>query len=149
MTALLGICKTVWNEQPIPNDQKTALIIINNNYRKITLLCTTMKIYEPVVNKQSGFRKGVIIQDHTLAVKQKQKLLQQGKDVYLGFIDVEKAVDSVPRMKLWKILEERKNYTIYRPFSPTYKSGVITRRQRSKILAVEMKYLRRMKGVTK
>src|SRR5699024_4747353 len=92
-----------------------------NNYRGITLLSTAMKIYEKVIDKkmrpiientleesQSGFRKGRTIQDHIFTVEQVvEKVVTQGRDIYLGFIDMEKAFDNVPRNKLWEILDRR------------------------------------------
>ena len=127
---LLNIYTRTWMEEIIPHDWKIALIVPVHkkgdksdcrNYRGITLLSTAMKIYETIIDKklraitentleeaQSGFRRGRSAQDHIFTIKQTiEKVAREGREVYLGFIDLEKAFDSVPREKLWKVLEER------------------------------------------
>ena len=127
---LLEIYNRIWNEERIPQDWKTALIVPIykngdrsncNNYRGITLLSTAMKVFEVVIDRkiravtessleesQSGFRKGRSIQDHIFTVKQIiEKVAQHGRAVFMGFIDLKKAFDTVPRDRLWDILRDR------------------------------------------
>lgn len=85
------------------------------------LLNTITKIYEQIINirlkailepqlaeSQSGFRPGRSTQDHIFTIKQlAEKRYLQGKHIWLAFIDMEKAFDTVPRSKVWKGLKER------------------------------------------
>lgn len=127
---LTNMYKRIWKEENIPEEWTTSLIVPIfkkgdkkqcNNYRGITLVNTNMKILEqiierrirPIIEKtlddvQSGFRKGKSIQDHIFSLKQIiEKKRREDKTLYLGFIDLEKAFDKVPRRKLWKILRNR------------------------------------------
>ena len=127
---LREIYNIIWIEEYVPQDWKTALIVPIykngdrsncNNYRGITLLSTAIKILEIVMERkirqitessleesQSGFRKGRSTQDHIFTIKQIiEKVAQQGRAVYIGFIDLEKAFDTVPRDRVWDILRDR------------------------------------------
>lgn len=90
-----------------------------NNYRGITLLSTMVKIYERILEKrlkttteaqmedaQSGFRKGRGVQDHIFTMKQ---LIEKNinNTIYVAFVDIEKAFDSIPRKEIWNSLEQR------------------------------------------
>ena len=80
-----------------------------------------MKIFEQIIAKkikqkiestlndaQNGFRKGRSIQDNIFIIKQIiEKAQKEKKQIYLGFIDLEKAFDRVPRKKIWEILRKR------------------------------------------
>lgn len=90
-----------------------------NNYRGVTLLSNVSKIYERLLDNrlktkiesqleesQSGFRKGRGIQDHIFTIKQ---LIEKhfNNDIYVAFIDLQKAFDSVPRELIWDSLKRR------------------------------------------
>lgn len=130
MNTLLHIFEKVWNEEVVPEDWRTSLIVPVyktgdkqdcSNYRGITLLSTAMKLYEKILDRkirqkieatleetQSGFRKGRSIQDHIFTMKILfEKAKQENRKLYIGYIDLVKAFDKVERKKLWKILEKR------------------------------------------
>jgi hypothetical protein len=104
-----------------------------NNYRGITLLSVVAKTYERILEKrlrrkieermtdsQSGFRKGHSIQDHVFTIKESiYKTIKKNSELYLGFIDFEKAFDRIPRGKVWECLEKKRNspttHNSYRP----------------------------------
>ena len=112
-----------WSEAVIQPIHKKGDINSPDNYRGISLLNVSGKLYSYILNKrlttwlednrlinetQAGFRKGYSTVDHIftlLALIQKQ-LLTHGK-LYAAFIDFKKAFDFVDRNRLWDIL--RKN----------------------------------------
>ena len=126
---LLEILNLAWEQETKPTDWEIGQILPIfkkgnpkdcNNYRGITVLSSAVKVYEQILNKklklftepilsecQSGFRKGRSVQDHIFTVKEIiNRKRQQGEDVYMAFIDLEKAFDSVPRLKFWTSLQK-------------------------------------------
>lgn len=91
-----------------------------SNYRGISLLSVVGKVYasvlvdrvraivEDVLDEiQGGFRPLRGCQDQIFCLRQAiEKLCEKDKDLYLCFIDLEKAFDRVPRQKLFEILSE-------------------------------------------
>ena len=89
-----------------------------NNYRGISLLSATGKLYGRVLiervrrgtdcivgEEQCGFRAGRSCVDQLFVVKELcEKYIQKGKDVFWAFLDLEKAYDRVDREALWKVL---------------------------------------------
>ena len=56
---------------------------------------------------QSGFRKGCGCTDMIFVVRQLvEKVREHGESLYVLFVDLRKAYDSVPRQALWKVLEK-------------------------------------------
>lgn len=127
---LLKIFNKIWKEENIPKEWEIGLILPIHkkgdamecsNYRGITLLSTLMKILEKILEgrlreevetkllqSQSGFRKRKSIQDHIFTIKEIINRAQaRSKIVYLAFMDMEKAFDRVPRVKLWECLREK------------------------------------------
>lgn len=124
---LTQIYNKIWKEEKIPKEWQIMPIYNKgdkrscNNYRGISLISTLMRILEQILDKriratvertleeaQSGFRKGRSTQDHIFAIEQiAYKAMQEKKRIYAAFIDLEKAFDTIPREKLWKMLEER------------------------------------------
>lgn len=127
---LLEILNKIWEEEKIPSDWELGLIVPIfkkgdnkdcNNYRGITLLSTINKIYEHILEKrlrlviepkliesQSGFRKGRSTQDHVFTIKEIiNKSQMSGKTTYLAFVDMEKAFDRIPRVKIWESLRKK------------------------------------------
>jgi hypothetical protein len=127
---LLKIFRKAWAEGKIPHDWEIGVLIPIykkgdrldcNNYRGITLLSVVAKTYERILEKrlrreieeqmtdsQSGFRKGHSIQDHIFTIKESiYKTIQKNSELYLGFIDLEKAFDRIPRGKVWECLEKK------------------------------------------
>ena len=120
----------IWKEEKIPRDWEVGVILPLikrgdntdcNNYRGITLLSVVSKVYERILEKrlkrildsqleeaQSGFRKGRSTHDHIFTLKQLiEKRQRQNRDLYLGFIDIQKAFDSVQRKRVWQSLQQR------------------------------------------
>ena len=118
--------KQIWEEGQIPEAWKTGLIFKLpkkgdlgdcNNWRGITLLSLTSKVFSRIVfsrlivlekdlrPQQAGFRPGRSCSDHIFTLRQ---ILEQSKEwntpLYINFIDLEKAFDSIHRESLWKIL---------------------------------------------
>jgi hypothetical protein len=127
----LKIFRKAWAEGKIPHDWEIGVLIPIykkgdrldcNNYRGITLLSVVAKTYERILEKrlrreieeqmtdsQSGFRKGHSIQEHIFTIKESiYKTIQKNSELYLGFIDLEKAFDRIPRGKVWECLEKKK-----------------------------------------
>ncbi len=90
-----------------------------DNYRGITLLSCTSKLFTACINKrlsiyvedqilgeeQAGFRGGYSTIDHTFVLQLVIELYQSvHKRVYCAFIDYRKAFDSIDRTLLWKKL---------------------------------------------
>ena len=121
------IFKQIWEEGQIPEAWKTGLIFKLpkkgdlgdcNNWRGITLLSLTSKVFSRIVlsrltavlekdlrPQQAGFRPGRSCSDHIFTLRQ---ILEQSKEwntpLYIIFIDLEKAFDSIHQESLWKIL---------------------------------------------
>lgn len=127
---LLEMLNSIWKIGKIPKDWEKAVIFPVhkkgdskncNNYRGISLLCTTAKIYEAILEKklrqemestmekgQSGFRKGHSTQDHIFTVRKLiEKTMSQDNKLLITFVDLEKAFDRVPRKQMWQILSKR------------------------------------------
>ena len=93
---------------------------ICSNYRGITLICHAAKLYERILEKrarciiepklgeeQYGYRKNRSTSDLIFALRMiTEKSWEFNRPLYVAFIDLEKAFDSVPRYKLWKCLDE-------------------------------------------
>lgn len=90
-----------------------------SNYRGITILSTVLKVYERILENrlksiietqleesQSAFRKGRSVQDHIFTLRQ---LIEKNNksNIYVAFLDIQKAFDSVPRQKIWISLQQR------------------------------------------
>ena len=118
----------IWNTEEIPNDFKDGIITTIykkkgdrsncGNYRGITLLSIAGKILTRILNTrltplaesilpetQCGFRPARGTSDMIFTARQLQeKCREQRQPLYMGFIDLTKAFDSVNRDLLWKIL---------------------------------------------
>ena len=103
----------------IPDDWRKSLIVSVykgkgdalecGSYRGIKLLDQVMKVFERVIERrvrdrvslddmQFGFRPGRGTTDAIFIVRQVQeKFLEKGKDLWIAFVDLEKAFDRVPR----------------------------------------------------
>ena len=88
------------------------------NYRGISLMCHVAKQYESVLEArlrratedklgpwQHGFRKGVDTCDMIFALRHLiEKHWEFNKPLYIAFLDLEKALDMIPRRNLWQAL---------------------------------------------
>ena len=91
-----------------------------DNYRAISVTSTFSRLFGRIVRdlieteyidkeaeEQAGFRAGRSCNDNDFVLKQLiEKQLSIGKEVHLLFIDLEKAYDNIPLIKLWKALQE-------------------------------------------
>ena len=122
----------MWDEEVIPQQLKDASIIrlykkgnrqLSDNYRGISLLVIAGKILARVLlnrlilivqlehgllpESQCGFRGGRGTVDMIFAARQLQeKCQEQHDDLFITFIDLTKAFDTVCRDGLWQIMEK-------------------------------------------
>ena len=122
----------IWQEGEVPQDFKDADVVhlyknkgdikCCDNHRGISLLCIAGKILARLLlnrlnthtsnigiipESQCGFRPGRGTTDMSFALRQLQeKCRLHSEDLYLLFIDLKKAFDSINREGLWKILEK-------------------------------------------
>ena len=89
------------------------------NYQGISLLSVPGKVYAKVLNErvkriisgrimelQGGFREGRSCIDQIFTLKQlMEKMIEKNKKMYVAFVDLEKAYDTMSRKKLWRVLE--------------------------------------------
>ena len=129
---LLDLFILIWREGKVPQDFKDASLahLYKNkgdrsccdNHRGISLLCIAGKILARLLlnrldkhiskinlipESQCGFQKDRGTADMVFALRQLQeKCKLQNQDLYLVFIDLTKAFDTVNREGLWHILEK-------------------------------------------
>jgi hypothetical protein len=117
-----GTFPSQWCESVIQPIHKKGDVNSPDNYRGISLLNVSGKLYSYVLNKrlsawvednsivneaQAGFRRNYSTNDHIftlLALVQKHLLAH--RKLYVAFIDFKKAFDSVNRRNLWNILQK-------------------------------------------
>ena len=117
------LCNSIVYEGKIPEEwRKSWIISIFKGkgsalecglYRGIKLLDQVMKVFERVIeaklknlvkldDMQFGFRAGQSTMDAIFIVRQiQEKYLAKKKDLWIAFIDLEKAFDQVPREVVW------------------------------------------------
>ncbi|XP_017661544.1 PREDICTED: LOW QUALITY PROTEIN: RNA-directed DNA polymerase from mobile element jockey-like, partial [Lepidothrix coronata] len=120
-----------WELGELPSDLRDAVIITLykkkgiksdcSNYRGITLLSIAGKILARILlnrlipaiaeeilpESQCGFRANRSTTDMVFVLSQLQeKCREQNKDLYVTFVDITKAFDTVSRKGLWQILEQ-------------------------------------------
>lgn len=127
-TQLLKFYRTCWTAKELPQQFKDALIIAIykkkgdrsdcGNYRGISLLSTAGKILAKILLKrlqtiaelilpesQCGFRTSRSTIDMIFTLRQLQeKAVEQQQSLYMIFIDLSKAFDTVDRSTLWILL---------------------------------------------
>ena len=120
----------IWKKGEVPQDFKDASIVslfktgkrlLCDNYRGISLLSVAGKILARVITNrinhhltdivcsesQCGFRKGRGTVDMIFCLRQLQeKSREHRKPLYMAFIDLSKAFDTVSRPALWIVLEK-------------------------------------------
>ena len=122
------ICNSIVKEDMIPSDWTKSLMVNVfkgkgdalecSSYRGIKLTEHVMKVLERVVEKrvrdsinlddmQLGLRPGRGTTDAIFIVRQVQeKYLTKGKELWIAFVDLEKAFDRVPRDVVWWALRK-------------------------------------------
>ena len=126
---LLDIVVRIWREGEVPQQWKNAIIMVLHkkkdrtecgNYRGISLVAHTGKILLKIIarrlseycervgilpEKQSGFRPNSFTTDMMFVIRRLQELARKKRiPLYVCFIDLTKAYDSVDRTLLWTVL---------------------------------------------
>ena len=127
---LLHLATVVWEEERVPEDWVKQLTIPLHkkgsmqdcdNYRGIALLSVSGKVFCRVIQRrlakrteqmlrenQCGFRRGRGCIDHIFTLRTlAEKAREFNTTLYLSFVDLRKAYDSVNREALWLVLERR------------------------------------------
>ena len=117
------LCNAIMKDGKVPNDwRKSWMVTVYKgkgdalecgSYRGIKLLDQVMKVFERVLEvrlrkrvkideMQFGFSPGKGTTDAIFIIRQVQeKFLAKRKDLWMAFVDLEKAFDRVPREVLW------------------------------------------------
>ena len=127
---LTKLIEQIWAKEAVPQDFKDANIIklykkgkrsVCDNYRGISLLSIAGKILSRVIlnrlndclvdticsDSQCGFRKGRGTVGMVFSLRQiQEKAREQNKPLYMLFIDLTKAFDTVNREALWHVLSK-------------------------------------------
>ena len=127
---LKELFQCMWRKEAIPQDFKDASIIhlykrkgnpqVCDNHRGVSLLSIAGKILATILlnrlnthlhqaglipESQCRFRKDRGRIDMTFTARQlEEKCKEQNEDLYMTFVDLTKAVDTVSRDGLWKIM---------------------------------------------
>jgi len=124
---LQDILNNIWQQEKAPKEWDTGLIIKLpkkgdlsncNNWRGITLLPLTLKVFSRVILRrirkaidtllrpeQAGFRAGKSCTDQIFTLRQiLEQTVEFNSTLYVTFVDYEKAFDSIHRASLWRIL---------------------------------------------
>ena len=125
--ALFSLCRKIWRQEEFPEDWKRSIILPIHkkkdklqcdNYRGISLLCHSQKLMASVIlqrikarteeiltEEQAGFRPGRSTIDQLFSLRLlTQYYFEHGKDLYICFVDFQKAFDSVWRRGLWQVM---------------------------------------------
>ena len=126
---LLQLVQKVWSEAAVVDDWKNAAILpipkkgnlkVCDNWRGISLLDVVGKVFGRIIHSrlqnaaedilpdsQCGFRQGRGCTDMIFVARQLvEKTLEHDYSLYILFVDLRKAYDSVPRNALWKVLQK-------------------------------------------
>ncbi len=124
---LMELVSDVWAEGKVPADWSDAVLVLIpkkgdltqcDNWRGIALLDVVGKVVARVIQgrlqklagdelpeSQCGFRKGRGCVDMVFAVRQLlEKSWEHRERLFIIFVDLRKAYDSVPREAMWKVL---------------------------------------------
>ncbi len=125
----LELFHQVWRDECVPQEWKDALIVpipkkgdlsCYDNWRGISLLDVGGKLFTKLLQKrlqkmaeevlpdsQCGFRSGRGCIDMVYCVRQLvEKAREHNTQVFMLFIDLRKAYDSIPRQALWQVLRK-------------------------------------------
>lgn len=113
-----------WNKSYISSIYKKGNKRDCDNYRGIAVISSVGRLYGRIlkgrvetqikeIEEQSGFRPGRSCIDNLFSLKQiSEKCIARGKELHVIFIDLKKAYDSVPHVKLWEAMK-RANIDAY------------------------------------
>ncbi|XP_030766848.1 uncharacterized protein LOC115890687 [Sitophilus oryzae] len=129
VTVFTDLLNKIINEEEVPRDWELGIILpifkkgdkTTCVYRGITLLSIPSKVFERILEQrlkgdtdelldqaQSDFRKGRSVQDHIFTLKQMaERIKVTGKNIYVAFLDIEKAFVRVPRQVVCDSLKKR------------------------------------------
>lgn len=126
---VLEVINGCWREGEVPAEWGKSIIVPIykkkgdsgqcNNYRGISLMDHIAKLYERMIEcrlreiveqslgeEQHGYRKGRGTTDLIFSLRQVvEKAYEYNVDLFIVFIDLQKAFDSVPRGRLWTCIE--------------------------------------------
>ena len=117
----------VWDAEEFPPDWRKAIIVPIfkkkdkldcNNYRGISLLCHSSKLFlsillqrirrrtdEILAEEQAGFRHGRSTIDQIFTLRQiAEKYMEHNRQLYVCYVDFRKAFDSIWRRGLWTVM---------------------------------------------
>ena len=123
------ICADSWREQKIPKDWENNIIIpihkggdqaSCDNYRAICLSSVCFKVYTRIVEErlrsaiedelddsQAAFRTGRQTGDNIFVVRNIiERKIEEDEELFLTFIDLRAAFDTIEREQIWKSLAE-------------------------------------------
>ena len=126
---VLDLVKVVWEEEAVVRDWKDATIIpipkkgnlqVCDNWRGISLLDVVGKLFARVIQErlqviaeeilpesQCGFRKARGCVDMIFVSRQLvEKTIEHDDTLFVLFVDLKKAYDSIPRQALWSVLKK-------------------------------------------
>ena len=128
---LLQIFNLVWENNETPREWNRNVIVpihkkgdstICDNYRAICLSSVIFKLYCSILEmrlrkeiekklseEQAAFRGGRQTQDNIFTLRTTiEKTINRQKALYLSFLDLKSAFDTVPKQEVWNILKEMK-----------------------------------------
>ena len=126
--ALYELFTKIWDKEEIPEDWRKGLIVKLrkrgnftecDNWRGITLIPVIMKIFGSAIinrirvgvdnklrNEQAGYRQGRNTTEQIFVLRNIiEQVIEWNSNLYICFVDFEKAFDSVHRETLWKFLK--------------------------------------------
>ena len=125
---LTRVCRVCLAVGKVPKDWQRAIVVPLykgkgdrldcKNYRGISLLSIPGKVYGRILiervrvmtegmlgEEQCGFRRGRGCVDQVFTLKQlSEKYVGKGKDLYVAYMDLEKAYDRIDRDAMWRVL---------------------------------------------
>ena len=132
LKAMHHLYSTIWVREELPCEWKRAVIVPLHkkkdkldcaNYRGISLLCQSSKIFSSIIMQrikarteeklseaQAGFRRDRSTIDQIFTHRQlAEKYEEFGKELYVCYIDFRKAFDSIWRKGLWNVMRHLGN----------------------------------------
>ena len=126
---VLNLFQRIWAETAVIEDWKNAEIVpipkkgdlkVCDNWRGISLLDVVGKVFARIIQSrlqriaeeilpesQCGFRKGRECMDMIFVARQLvEKSFEHQQSIFILFVDLRKAYDSIPRDALWQVLEK-------------------------------------------